>query len=473
MSKRLILFLALAFMVGIASVALAEVQNVKVGGDIDIKGIARNSLSLQDPTTTTGHTPVAYGESISAIISTVRVKLDADLTDNVSATVRLLNEREWGEEGAATTDVDLDLAYIALKEFLYSPLTLTLGRQNLRFGSGLIVGDPDTNGIAAGHAAGTPVGLVTSLDDLSSRKSFDAMRATLDYDPLIVDLVYSKIDESGGGENPGVAAYDDIDLYGINAGYAVNSDLNTEVYLWQRSRDANSVLGLRKAENLRTAGARGIYTGLENLVLGLETAMQFGDHVVNQTLYPDEVANTGDNRKVRAYALQASANYAMPDVTYTPVLGASYTYLSGENYLSNSSTYRGWNSMFEDQAGGTLFNKILAFSNVQLFNVSTSLKPMDDVTLALNYYYLRLNQAYTSAQPTAGVILSGVAGDPTFHMKSGEKALGSEIDLGITYDYTEDVQFGLNTGAFIPGSAFTGDNDKTATQVIGSMKVTF
>ena len=53
------------------------------------------------------------------------------------------------------------------------------------------------------------------------------------------------------------------------------------------------------------------------------------------------------------------------------------------------------------------------------------------------------------------------------------KELGNEIDATLTYDYTEDVQLGLSAGAFIPGDAFSGANDKTATQVIGSMKVTF
>lgn len=464
MSKRLILVLALAFVVGIAFAAYAEVQNVKVSGDIDLHGIARSNLTLKDNESVTN-----YGESISAAISQVRVRIDADLTDNVSTTVRLLNERVWGAEDDATTSVnddtgvDLDLAYVSLKEFLYSPLTLTLGRQELRFGNALIVGDPDTNGVAAGT-------LPVSLGDLSKRKAFDAIRAVLNYDPLVVDLIYSKIDENN------IARADDINLYGVNAAYAVNKNLNADVYLWQRTRKATgtaTLLGNTQAENLRTAGAKATYTGIENLSAGLEGAFQFGDHISNATLYPNDLASNATavlNRKVTAYAIQATANYALPKVKYTPTVGGSYTYLSGDKYLSNSDNYRGWDPMFEDQAGGTLFNKILGYSNAQLFNANTSLKPMDDLTVALNYYYLQLNQPYTGA---AVVRVSGVTGDPTYTMKGGKKSLGNEIDLGLTYDYTEDVQIGLNTGAFIPGEAFDKANKKTATQVIGSMKVTF
>ncbi len=48
MSKRLILFLALALAVGLTSAAYAEVQNVRVSGDLAVSGITRNSLTLKE-----------------------------------------------------------------------------------------------------------------------------------------------------------------------------------------------------------------------------------------------------------------------------------------------------------------------------------------------------------------------------------------------------------------------------------------
>ncbi|MBM3254406.1 MAG: hypothetical protein FJZ16_09155 [Candidatus Omnitrophica bacterium] len=487
MSKRLILILALAFVVGLTCAAYAEVQNVKVSGDLNITGISRGSLTLRDNVT-----PVSaadFGENISSILSQVRVRIDADLTDNVSTTVRLLNERVWGEESTNDTDIDLDLAYATLKEFLYSPLTLTVGRQLLRYGNGLVIGDPDTNAICAEHntsatdAARDRI-LPKSLDDLSARKAFDAIKATLNYDPLVVDIVYSKIDENG------VNIADDVDLYGANASYAVNKDLNTELYIFQRTRKATQAAAggastaLGDRERLRVVGTRATYTGIKDLSLGLEGAYQFGDHLVETTLYPDEAADTDIHRKVKAFAIQAEANYALPMAKkYSPVVGASYTYLSGDKFKSTSDNYKGWDPMFEDQNAGTLFNKIFALTNMQIINLNVSAKPIEDVKLALNYYYLRVNQPYANMWGGAvqTVNLSGISGDPTYRMRAG-KSLGSEIDLGLTYDYTEDVQFGLNAGAFIPGSAFDkkgraenniSGNGKTATQVIGSMKVTF
>ena len=151
MSKRLILVLALAFVVSIAVCAYAEVQNVKVSGDLLMRAISRTNFTLNKDD--------KY--KVGGLTSTARLRVDADLTDNVIATVRLLNERSWGANSlgipsgygkiiggivdSVGDSVTIDLAYLTLKEFLYSPLTLTVGRQELRFGNALIIGDVDTN----------------------------------------------------------------------------------------------------------------------------------------------------------------------------------------------------------------------------------------------------------------------------------------------------------------------------------------
>ena len=61
----------------------------------------------------------------------------------------------------------------------------------------------------------------------------------------------------------------------------------------------------------------------------------------------------------------------------------------------------------------------------------------------------------------------------------GGKYIGSEIDATLTYDYTEDVQFSLLGGIFLVGENIRDidnpdkGNKANATELIGSMKVTF
>ena len=64
-----------------------------------------------------------------------------------------------------------------------------------------------------------------------------------------------------------------------------------------------------------------------------------------------------------------------------------------------------------------------------------------------------------------------------FLESSVRKAIGNEIDLGLTYAYSEDVSMGLDLGYFMTGSNIedtvgTG-NEENAWQAIASVKVAF
>lgn len=496
MGKRLILILTFAFVIGMVAGAYAEVQNVKVSGDILMEGIGRYDLTLRktDAVPPGGTVGAQYGQNIGTFLSHVRVRVDADLTDNVSATVRLLNERTWDTETSTSTDIDLDLAYATMKEFLYSPLTLTVGRQELHFGNDFIMGDVDTSSLMAGHNAGGVTAangsiLPNSIDDLSLRKSFDAIRATLNYDPLVVDAVFARISKTINSDNG-------VNLWGVNANYALRKDTTVEAYYWLKKRDkvstGTAIVGPVEDYNgshndtVNTIGGRVQNTTIKNLTVGLEAAYQFGNKMNSTVLYPDDLSNDGGYRHRKAWAMQFTSKYSLADLVkkYDPMIAFNYTLLSGDSWKRNAKNYGGWDPMYHNQAVGTLFNKILGYTNAQFFNVSSSAKPMSDLTLSLDYYYIRLMRAFRATNggitSTVAVNLSGVGGDPTYNMKANENSLGNEIDAKLIYDYTEDVQLGLNLGWFITGDAFakndggtTGGNKETASQIIGSMKVTF
>ena len=261
MSKRLVILFCALFVFAAAMPAFAAVQNIKVSGDILARYISRNDFDLLKGNGVTGE------DEIRAFNSVVRLRIDADLTDNVSTVVRLINERNWTEANAATTDIDLDLAYVTLKEFLYNPLTLTIGRQELHFGNDMIIGDGVGNPVAAAVSGGIGTNQTTNYTessgytnsvngDLAYRKAFDAIRATLNYDPLVIDIVYAKISHAKvtAGES-----HDDIDLVGANAAYKFSDKWETlaEGYVWSKiNSTARRSAGADKADRVITIGGR-------------------------------------------------------------------------------------------------------------------------------------------------------------------------------------------------------------------------
>ena len=114
----------------------------------------------------------------------------------------------------------------------------------------------------------------------------------------------------------------------------------------------------------------------------------------------------------------------------------------------------------------------MALSNQHQVLVSGSIKPLDDVTFeAVGAYYWFDDQPDTR--------FYGIA-----NKEEGE--IGGEINLTTTYDYTEDVTFSLFTGWFFPGEHYEGQegqpgsvesgtdvNPQVATEIIGTMKVSF
>jgi hypothetical protein len=464
MKKHLILILALALVAGLTVGAYAEVQNVKVSGDLTVLALDRNLY-------------VTSHKAETAMASIARVRVDADLTDNVVATVRLLNERYWGNtgqnlDGNADNDsiISLDLAYVTLKEFLYSPLTLTVGRQELHFGNDMIVGDPTTNN---GANAASPFS--TTIDkDLSMHKSFDAIRATLNYDPLVIDIVAAQINKlkSTATFNSSLGTYsvtpllnqdNGQSLVGINANYTVSKMLDVEGYFWQRRIGQKIITTINKNDITNVVGGRFVAKPMDILTWQLEGAYQFG-----------EALNTATNPTLdrRAFAIETAATLDLKHVKtigkYVPTVTALYAYFSGNRGSgSGTKTATGWDPMYENQTFGAIANAEFNQTNSHILGGIVTMKPVNDITLKGEYYAFWWDKRFGDGAPAVSVATGEIL------TMTNKKFAGQEVDLTATYDYTEDVQFSILGGMLLPGSSFAKVNRNTAGEVIGSMKVTF
>ncbi len=467
--------LALAAAV-ISPVAYAETQNVKVSGAIDAYWFYRVNYDLRD-NNSIGVEPVGTasatynGTAASAtqrseaddyFRSNTQIEVAADLTDNVSTVINIVNERDWNSDSFtdATTstatgtnefDLTLDLAYVQMKEIFYSPLTLTIGRQDLWFGRGFIIGNNHLSWDRQGS---------TQADEYSVTTAFDAARATLDFNPWTIDLVYALLDENSN--NP----EDDIDLYiaNINYKFAEYNAVAEAYYVGEIDKATLAGTAGTHDNNTHTLGGRLQFDPISQITLGGELAYQFGNYR----------ATLGGTRRDRtAWAADVFGTYRW-DYTWKPEVTVEYVYFSGENDLGTGSSndYSAWNSLYrgkfwtayedfrEFQYGTSDAGDQSARTNHEMLQVKGSIKPLEDLLIEASFsYFWTPEDIHTT--PT----------DPSTGSRANE--IGYEIDAQVTYDYTEDVSFGFLLGYFVSGDFYENPNNDNAMDMVSSVKVTF
>lgn len=521
----------------LATTAYAETQNVKVSGDLAVRGFFRDNYSSFNSFSSQNEAFGAYGLAAGAagdwrvgvdrpnsqwFMSTTELQVDADLTDNVSTCVRLLNQRDWnvarstqydqnghgqlstigsagfGHSPAYVDDpnefaVDLELAYVTLKSFLYSPLTVTIGRQNLWFGKGFIVGANQRVRNAANFGnytyggAANPLASVQPLSapEYTAQNAFDSVKAVLDFDPWTLTGVYSKI----WGNS--IQADDGIDLWGANVGYKFDAYKGEAEAYWFYKRDmqVKSYLDVTAGNNVNTLGLRGSFDPIDIISLYAEFAGQFGSYMA------DPLQGNSRPRVAGALDVGGECRYFTDKWNWKPKLGAEFIWYSGNapedrgvtnanSARNRSGTYTGWDPMFRGKTDSLIREFIgkyyfsgtypfeldryycsadNSFQNQYQVIFTGSLQPMDSVKLNGNLNLFWNQEAYRSdSMKTRGYV-------------------GTEFDLGATWDYTEDVSFNLAMGWFVPGDVYrvkdervnpiNGDN--TATDVVASVKVSF
>lgn len=456
--KKLTLICALVIVFAISAVASAEVQSIRVSGEINTYGIYRDDEGI-------GIYLDADDDNDQFIMSTIGLNFDADLTENVTAHLKLVSQRDWdrSNQGATSFDVGIAEAYITLREMLYEPLTVRIGSQPLYYGRGLLIGSnlQDVEGSIAS-------------DEYSLYDGFDAITATLDYAPWTIDIALIKIEENTIDEQ------DDRGIGMINAGYDFENDYATEIEgYFALDYEGSSAVGI-KSNEIYTIGIRGSMAPVENSLIFAEVARQFGDVTVspiqNTSNATDDgyLSNRSEEDNVEAFAFELGAEYAWIDVLTAPKIGFVYTYLSGEeraqdgdyegftaNFMRKSDTaIYGWNGRLAGNNATADGDDTPWTTNLKQILISGSFTPLaamdvEDINLELKYAHFEFDE-----QPTA----------------DSDKEAGDELDINLTYDYTEDLQFGLLTAIFWPGDYYKQTSsayDTTVYQVVGSCKLTF
>ena len=454
--KKLWLVITLATVSGLALNTLADVQNIRISGDIRLRGYYLNSAGAEIATPTFVQTP---GDT-QLFAQRTRVSLEADLADHVLVVVTLQADGIWGQatslNGVNGVDrawaVGVTEAYVQLRELFDSPTTLKVGRQALNYGTGLIISSFDQD------------------------YNFDAGRLVLDFHPLTIDLVAAQlVNEQSFAATPQGSQQD---LVFINAKYEMRDQVikDVEAYFGWGSQTGNHYLPFALANGSTTHPSpllTGVRTDLalaDGLTASLEGAYEFGNAGL-----PAGYAKT-----ISAFLANVAVKYNLKGVPWAPAFNAGYTFADGGGGNLRHD-FVPWFDM-ADGYNGYVFAP--ALEDIHIFNLGASVKPCANTTLAVQgYYYLRAARGddvfsnYNAdlggpafVNYTEGAI--GVNSASSSILNSRD--LGAEVDAILGYDYSQDVRCQLVYGVFIPGAhSFQGIADHVVNEVRGELTVKF
>ena len=515
--RKSLAVLTIAVMIACAMPAYAELQNVQVGGSIRIRGnyyspsallepdsvrnpliegepllwsmppYVNNNRGLRWPVRSPGRAAVLSpfswsdkGNALKFVEQRTRLNVKADFTDAVSAFIELDSYDIWGEDlrtnyltgldSRATTadDVEVYQAYVEAHDMFDLPLMMRIGRQELMFGSGWLVGTNDTSSFFRGM-------------------SHDGILVSYATDMMSLSGVWTKCAELSPLEEDG-----DVDFYGVYASYLGVEDVTVDLY-WLLIRDARKLsdtpYGLilnwwedildiddYDVTNLHTIGLRGAGT-VGALDFEAEVAYQFGE--VDQAgsmskLVPKLSPYGQDNTEWATWGCNLEVGYTV-DMTATPRVFLGFAYLDGED--NRDITFWEWLAAqacpyWQGPDTSVSFSRLCSnweysefLDNTDLSNVwvgrgGVSAMPMEDVTVLLTVAYIESLEDYDVPWPNSYFL--GRRWTPLaslgFLTQENHDDLGWELGLTVTYDYSEDLTFELGWAHLFVGDGLLEGN---------------
>ncbi|NLN93729.1 MAG: alginate export family protein [Candidatus Hydrogenedens sp.] len=484
--KRLFLLTLVVLLGALSFSAVAELQQVSVGGEIRIRGryysnaweeqrplprrIADNLLPWRPigPTGTMSKFKWnSRGKDWTRYESSVLLNVQADFTDDVSAFIELYDFHIWGEEfrsnyltgaDSRANNVDFTImnqAWIEMGNLFDQPLKLRVGRQNLHFGGGW---------------------LLSRMMTPSQYISFDAIRATYSPGDFTIDAFASKLDDNDRYFK------DSVNLYGIYGTYTGIPEASMSLY-WLYVRDStdiprsestalgrwvNNRRGLEYGSTkLHTLGYR-LFGGVGGLDYNLELAYQWGDANHLGSLFKPAGRFFGDTRaKYDNFAVDATVGYTFKETSWQPRLYVQGVVFSGED--NRDINFGDWLNPFYRPKASVSFNRLFTdknymatvndnswVSNFMQLSAGIEVQPTEKLRI---HVHVAKDWVYEPFNPPKSIRFGRqrafIAPNLSFWTDSGSRDLGWEVAAFARYNYSPDLWFMLYGNYLWTGEALT------------------
>jgi len=487
--------LGVSFLV-LATAATAELESVAVGGEIRIRGNywlnsfnSGSAPGLVANRVRWGAAPVTGrsmgdlfgdgrvrshfdwsddGNDYAVVEQRVRLCLRAEFTEDVAALIELDAFDMWGEDFrsnyvtgvdvAARSDDDIEVfqAYVDMCDVFGVPLRLRLGRQEIEWGDGWLLGAnadfPEATGL-----------------------SFDAIRATYSGDAFEMDAFLGKLAERSPLEQDG-----DTDLYGLRGMWHATDALDVDLF-WLWLRDASSVadtdgplvvewmedlVGVDDYEctNLHTIGLR--LSGMAGAFdYDAKAAYQFGDAAHVGALFAPYTYGD-DDAEYDAWAADLEAGYTF-DAAWRPRWALGAAYVDGEDRRDLS--FAEWanpfapllpgrasvsfNRLFTSVSYSPIIDEMGELSNFWSVRTGVRVTPTEKVEAGLDVAYFGVLEAFDSPISLRVGPVRVVTRTLVFWTQESGSDIGWQTHLWAKYRWTDDLVISAGWARLFTGDA--------------------
>ena len=418
--RLLVVVCAAAVLIGVYADALAQeagvmpgVSNLFVGAELRTRAFwTENLQDLNDNGVIDTETGELVDDDFGYIEPRVRLTTEAELTEGgVWARLTIEGRGNWGQEQDGW-DTGLAEGTVSFRNIGDSTWSTVLGRQYLHFGHGLLI---SANELELEH---------------------DGILIIGEYLPWKVSIAGIKAVEGGA---------DDLNVYLVDLNWGPGESAFSGggyVILLDDSRDASDREPI-------AIGVRGGYDPSNGLALWGELAYETGDN------------NTLDKQ---AWVLDLEGTYAV-DTTWNPTVRVTYLYATGDDNAQDGDD-DAFDPLFNYTRYGEAFSPDL--SNIQIINAGVAVQPSDRTTVHLDWYHYTQNEAAAMSMANPRIVDLGVTALTT----GADDALGQELDLGVSHNYTDKVTASMIVALFFPGDAYGAEADD-ALEIKGTILVSF
>jgi len=360
-----------------------------------------------------------FGEntgSTGAVKSSFLLGVSFDIADNVKAAVAMGYQSFWGSDGLQGKPISTDLAageqgYLSDIKIVNANLTLdkffNVDGLNLKAGR-QFYGDEDSNIMYFGvrHDGGMMNAPITSLD---------ALTVNYDSNNVKTSILYGQMDSAPN--SPVIMGGDAIvsDIAGI---------FDVEAYLYDAKNNAINTSGTNQdliGINVQDYTLAGIKPSVkyENFTASVEFAESFA----GSGMFKNGVSQIDSNMVKIDAAYEIKSINLTPRATYFAAGGDGKSFVTFGNFFPGFVGFGGPNTDFLTQNG---LDNTATYNNVRLFNVGADYA-LSSFVFSLDYF------RYDYRNRPAGV----------------PSDTDSEIDLIITYNFTDSFRLYAGIGEYI------------------------